>query len=431
VIALAPARAFGVTAALVAGALVALPGPSSHEGRADGGDELRTAPPDPDDIGTAHPIFIDRIATDGSWMVVCQDRTSVTDRSTVDFHGNISGGHYRPFLVLGHGPGLPIDEFLAASSRNDVVAIRSGRELQVISVPTQRVTRIVGAALGDETSPSRRTVGFDEQGAHLLYVRQTDSRIVLRDLQNNREAGMDPGPGTVWRAQLDPAGRWAMADVLPPGGVAPGVTDRRWSTCHAPGSFIFLPRPPGPQMVRRWARAGQRRMRPADGLIRPLENGLLVRTPTEAIEVVPEAGAAVEVVPASCHGRVVSCDEAGKQLVVVCRTPGERNSLLTVYDEGKPTMLGPAAVPSDDLMDRPVRGLAEWDGVHVDVAKKQIVNRHADESPVVTVVSGTGSGPRNVFAVRSDGAQLRPSSDQPPADDKFPLGPLRWFAPRR
>jgi len=418
-------------AALVAGALAALPGVSSHEGRAGGGAELRTAPPDPDDIGTAHPIFVDRIATDGSWMVICQDRTTVADRSTVDIHGNISGGHYRPFLVLGHGPGLPIDEFLTASSRNDVVAVRRGRELQVISVPTQRVTGIAGAVLGNETSPSRRTVGFDEQGAHLLYVRQNDSRIVLRDLQKDREAAMDPGPGTVWRAQLDPAGRWAMADMLPSGGIAPVATDRRWSTCRAPGSFIVVPRPPGPQTVRRWARAGQRRMRPADGLIRPLERGLMVRTPTEAIEVVSESGSAVEVVPASCHGRVVSCDEAGKQLVVVCRTPGEEDGLLTLYDEGKPTMLGPTAVPADDLIGQSVRGLVEWDGLHVDVAKKQIVNPDADDPPVVTLVSKTGSGRGNVFAIRSDGAKLRPSWDQTPADDKFLLGPLRWFRPKR
>src|SRR5580704_3080342 len=68
-------------------------------------------------IGTAHPVLVQELAENGSWMVICQAREDTDhDRKIevgVGFHGNLVGDAMKPYLVFGSGSGMPIDELVA------------------------------------------------------------------------------------------------------------------------------------------------------------------------------------------------------------------------------------------------------------------------------------------------------------------------------
>lgn len=96
-------------------------------------------------------------------------------------------------------------------------------------------------------------------------------------------------------------------------------TDPSPNTCRAPGSFISVREPKGTNTIRRWARAGETRMRQAEGLIQPLKRGLLVRAPDDGLDVVSDTSAARVVPPV-----VGPCWDRQRSTRRSCRSAGPR-----------------------------------------------------------------------------------------------------------
>ena len=67
-------------------------------------------------IGTAHPFIFEDVASDGSWVDVCQARQDTTGdgviQVSIGHHGDVLGDEMQPYLIVGTGTGLAVDELL-------------------------------------------------------------------------------------------------------------------------------------------------------------------------------------------------------------------------------------------------------------------------------------------------------------------------------
>ena len=119
-----------------------------------------------------------------SSTVLCQAREDADHDGKISVmwghHGDALGDQLRTFLIVDSGPGAPFDEMLAADA--------SAR------FPARRAPAV----------PGRQTQGRSPGGA---------------DPGDRGEVELDPGAGTLWRAHLDPRGRWVAADM---------IADRQW-----------------------------------------------------------------------------------------------------------------------------------------------------------------------------------------------------------
>lgn len=188
----------------------------------DGRDLTADAPPAPDGaIGTPHPLALQAMAHDGSWLVICQARSDTDGKPGIEvhlgMHGMTGGDRLDPYLVLGSGAGLPIDSFASGALDGRWVAVIRNGALALIDA--QRRTELVlpGADVRDDGYPfgHARAASLAANGTRLAYLRRDHERdqIVIRDLPSGDERVV-PVAGLVWRVDVDDAGRWAQVYVI-------------------------------------------------------------------------------------------------------------------------------------------------------------------------------------------------------------------------
>jgi hypothetical protein len=159
------------------------------------------------EIGTPDPISLFAMADDGGWIAICQAREDTNRDGSLDadWSDPSRGDALRPFLVFGHGPGEPIDQFLAGGGPY-VAVVRSGVPV-VIDARSRAATQLVGFELAESDGLGRgpmRSLSLDRD--HLVY-RRADG-VTTRDLRAGRER-TTPLVGRVWSIEIDDGGHWA------------------------------------------------------------------------------------------------------------------------------------------------------------------------------------------------------------------------------
>jgi hypothetical protein len=175
-------------------------------------------------IGTPHPIRVDEIADDGSWMIVCQARRDTDGDGKIaasyGMHGNVHGDELAPYLVFGSGAGSPIDALVARSGDGGWLVVQRGGALELIQAHTWQIVRLSDTDLRDDqlVHPSQRAAVMTDNGRWLAYLRHHTSgdRVAIRELATGREREVAVD-GTPWRLWTDLTGRWLRVAVLPPG----------------------------------------------------------------------------------------------------------------------------------------------------------------------------------------------------------------------
>jgi hypothetical protein len=377
-------------------------------------------------IGTAHPFVFQEAASDGRWILLCQAREDTDHDGAISVmtgrHGESLGDSMRPYLVVGSGPGAPFDEILAVDPTGRFIAARNDACLSLIDTRRKTAVGLRNADLrnDDDTFGSPRGASFDGRGERLLYLRGSSrgNRVVVRILATGAEIELDPGPGVLWRAHIDPNGRWIMADMLADGRWPRVMSTLARRTCRGEvTSYTTFGRTFEPRITRRWARTSGGPMREVEGLIAPFGGGVLIRAPDGALHRIGARGQQTEIVPASCGATVVGLDRRGRTLAAVCaRTRGE-SGMLTVFGSGPPVPIRAAPIPTSDRWSESWKDVIEWEGVFVDLRLRRAVGRPA---------GCCATSNRGIRPTRPDGAELR-SLAKPPEESYFlPKGPLRW-----
>jgi hypothetical protein len=184
--------------------------------------ETFPAPPADAPIGTAHPVLVEEVADNGSWLVICQARADTNHDGQIEvgvgFHGDMFGDKMLPYLVLGGGPGIAINAYVASSDDDAWLAIVRDGKLELVDTKTRKHTVIAGADVRDDEVPFGGSRVATIGGGRMLYFR--NDRIVIRELASGAEREVAV-PGTPWRAEIDSKGAWARVGVMPAGHAFP------------------------------------------------------------------------------------------------------------------------------------------------------------------------------------------------------------------
>jgi hypothetical protein len=309
-------------------------------------------------VGTAHPVLVQAAAADGSWVIACQARRDTNKDGSigvnVGYHGDIYGDDMVAYFIRGKGEGVPIDAFVAADPTGRYAVIARGKALFLVDDKGE--TALSDADASDDANPlsSHRAASFDRAGRRLLYFK--GGKVVVRDLASGREMRIDPGPGLVWRAWLEPSGKhvWLRIVVRDSDGdgklsVPEANTTLGARHCRGPVSVYGVYGWHGDQPVTKLAAvhdgATAREVAAPVGLL----NDAIVRQKGDAL-VVEERGRDRELAPAACHAEVVGIVD--DRLYYLCNTGGQKRAKLHLYQKGKSKELAVELEP---------RGEAVWD----------------------------------------------------------------------
>ena len=315
------------------------------------------APPPPEDaIGTADPVVLDAASPLGSWVVACQAREDTDGdgriRVGVDPRGELTGDELRPYLMVGKGPGRPIDELIAADPTGRWLVLREeGRPWLVDTTGSGRLD--LGALGADSRADAlpyadHRTFAFDGSGTKLSYVRsgeRNESEVVVRTLADGSEHIVDPGPGKLWRAAIDMTGNWVVIEMITEDTSGNGrlgwpVPEREHLShrCRGPIARYSAWQDRGDQPATLVAPATGGRAKLMSSLVAPLRSRLLVRLPGGEIYLRSWSGKRVRLGEGQCLGHLVHADvdrglalfaceqEEGRPLLEL-RGPGFRREL--------------------------------------------------------------------------------------------------------
>ena len=400
--------------------------------------ELAASAPD-GSIGTAHPLLFQTAAPDASWVGICQARQDTNHDGTISVtlghHGDAMGDEMQPYLIVGSGAGLPVDDFLGHDPTGRYVAVRQGACLDVIDTKARTATRLPDADLreADPTFGRPRAVSFDADGTRMLYIKGGVPRpeVVVRDLARGTETTLDPGPGNLWHATLDPEGAWVTIDSLASSQwpvVASSLAPR---TCRgeAASYSTFGPDRAVASPVQRVIPATGGPAQEVPGLIRPFGRDLLVRDPDGALSVVSANGKRLRtLVPADCHAHVAHVD--GKRGVVVAACARQDRGSLELFGGGDVVWLGSEKVREDIPLrdrwddDRP-RFVRLAEGTLVDLDRRAPASKPS-LAPQEIGVPDWPQRRSGIYLVRGDRSVLALSGDAASPFGEIPKGPLRW-----
>jgi hypothetical protein len=150
---------------------------------------------------------------------------------------------------------------------------------------------------------------------------------VVRKLDDGTEAEIDPGPGSLWRAELDSTGTWVVLHVLVSDTNGNGRLD--WPAPAAEQSHFRCGGPiprldawlgRGDSPVVRVARASGGKAKLVPTFVAPFGENLLVREPGGRLLLRRGPGQSHQLAPAKCQARVLHADVT-RQLVVGTCTP--------------------------------------------------------------------------------------------------------------
>ena len=181
--------------------------------------------PAPVAFGTAHPGLVEAVDPAGRWIVVCQAREDTDHDGKVEtfvgYHGNPYGDDLMPFLVVGGGPGTPLDRVIAVDPASRYVVGTPKGRVTLFDTRTGTVTDLTPKpAQEGESTHVEDWASFDDAGRLCLTSRvhgngkAAVARLVLRELESGVETSLDPGPGLLVGAKLSRDGASIDATVV-------------------------------------------------------------------------------------------------------------------------------------------------------------------------------------------------------------------------
>jgi hypothetical protein len=299
------------------------------------------------ELGTAHPLFVQAAAPDGSWVAACQARSDTDGNGEVavmtGHHGELFGDDVALYLLTEDRPeGEPLERLVAHDATGKWIAfVRGGR---LVARDTGAGTEIdltsSGAQSAADPNPTLpdRGADFDRAGAHLIYLRGVagSERVVVLELGSGAEREIGVGAGRVWRAHFVGDGAFVAVAVVPADTNGNGQLDLPvQQTTLAGGACRGAPLSYSTYGFRgddfewrfvrlRDGRRESREVRAYGG------DGLVVRD-RGALRWVSAAGDDRELVPASCDPALLAVWPEGSAVLVGCRAQGTP-SPLRVYD---------------------------------------------------------------------------------------------------
>ena len=300
-------------------------------------------------IGTAGPTLLLGAAGDGSWVAICQARADSNHDGKIEFdmdlHGEVFGDALTAYLVLGSGPGKPIDRFLgndpsgrwiayAREQRRWLLDTKTGNEV-ALDVPVRDAGARGPKSSARDPAP-RPPPRFDSLGANLLYMTGDGShpRAVLRRLSDGYESDLDSGPGILWTATFTRDSKYVVMQVVEHDTDGDRVlrapvsyTDRSSGPCGTAAVSMST--------TRATDKPSWRVARVSDGAAHGVLNfegtfgDAILRTTDSGSLVSEEGDSSRELLPASCGARVLHADRAADMVVVACTK--ERNGLDVLH----------------------------------------------------------------------------------------------------
>lgn len=290
-------------------------------------------------------MIAETAANDGGWTVFCQAREDSDGDGQIAVRigprGELAGDRLVRYLAVGAGEGTPIDELAANDPTGRWLVVRREGKLELIDAHTGAAQELSAAGLDDRSDalPYRphRTLSFDGLGQRLLTLRRdaTGARAVVRDLASGSEAVIDPGPGEIWRMQLDFAGRWVVLSTLlddtnRDGRLTWPAPERKAPPpCRGPVASYPAWVGRGDTPTSKVAPASGGTADAAPGLVLMLGEQRVVRDATGRL--VLRAGTTeTELASTKCGARVLHADAERKLLLVACAGPKGRPKLELV-----------------------------------------------------------------------------------------------------
>jgi hypothetical protein len=299
------------------------------------------------------PLVIERASPDGNWVALCAARKDSNGdgklTASAGPRGELRGDAFERYLVLPDEE-LAIDGLLGADASGRYALVMQ-RGALVLWDAVRRVSLDLSALGADarlsaQSFAELRTLSFDSNSQHLVYVRsgETGKRIVIRSLVDGSERQLDPGPGVIWRVRFDPGEAFVIAELIQDDTNQNGRAD-------FPAPLLSAPRPcsAGPGRFHTWVDRGDRPVTvlvPMNGsapvfepdLVMAIGEALLLRDPSGAL-LLQRAGKKRQLSPSACKGRIVHADARRQLFIVGCAqkktgrvslelvTPNERKSL--------------------------------------------------------------------------------------------------------
>ncbi len=374
----------------------AAPAPSA----ADPVPRAEPSPPPSGELGTAHPLFVQRAAPDGRWVAACQARADTDGDGQVmvhtGHHGELFGDRVELFLMSAEEPeGERIDALVASDPSGRFVAfVRDGRLVLRDTDEGRDVDLSESARADDNPTMPHRGAEFDAGGTRLSYLRMVGGteRLIVRELATGAERTVDTGPGRLWRASFLGDGSWVFAAVVPADTNGNGRLDLpaqqttlAGGACRgAPASYSTYGYR-GDDFERRFLRLSDGR-REGREVVAFDGDALVVRDSSGALRWVTAGGEDREVVPVACGAQVIAVFAPSRALLVACAAGGGQ-APLRVYDDAGPHDLG-IEVPADPHARWSAGRIVPVGGSHlVDLAQARLFPRaYAGEQAIVDAI---------------------------------------------
>jgi hypothetical protein len=269
------------------------------------------------DIGLPGAVSLLAASSSGAWVALC-DGTPKAAR-----------------LVIGSGPGEPIEDVLARDPRGRFLVVARAGKAELIDAVTGTRTDLseLGADLRRPRSDygEHRALSFDARGQYLAYVRRTPPvSLVVRTLEGGVERSFPIGTGELWRVQLSADARHVTFEALREDSNRNGKLD--WPTPEATGEARACEEPALPRfrtfgyqgrgdaLTRGVLTLETGTLRDVPELVTALGSALVVREADGSLRL-DRGGKRMPLAPASCGGRVLFADAERELLLATCAPP--------------------------------------------------------------------------------------------------------------
>ncbi len=164
--------------------------------------------------GTAHPLVVEAVARNGSWIAICQARAD-SDRDgkieiNVGMHGDVWGDTLTPFIVRHDGEGEAIELVVDYQRDRWLVALRQGK-LAIFDARSGLWDELARADLRDDGVPlgPHRAASVAGAGERMVYFKD-DQTMIVRELATGTEKAVSVPGAKLWRVEVEPLGHWAL-----------------------------------------------------------------------------------------------------------------------------------------------------------------------------------------------------------------------------
>ncbi len=319
------------------------------------------------DIGAAAPTLPLGIGPDGSWVALCQARTDTDGVPGLSvrtgYHGDLSGDRMVPYFVRGGGLGIGIDRFVASSRGGKYVAFIRANQLVLFESSGGTTSVLPNADLrGARALGGPAALSFSFDGTRAVYFRPTreGASVVIRELATSKEREVVLPRGIPLGVDFDNTGPWARLDVVTEDSDHDGALKLPEvkadlpvaSACAGPAvsysTFGFQ----GDRPTQMWLRIDTGEVVESPSLVRPVNEGLLMRAEDDTILFGTET-----IIPASCHAMVKAVFPDPLRVIALCK--GDQRELpVELFGPGfhleTKATLNPSFERPVELMDTPL-----------------------------------------------------------------------------